>query len=225
LYLRRKIPEFIAITKRSSRTAKMVGLFSGRPKDSDAKPTPSVQSLSDSHLSGSENGENVLEAKPLADVESGTKKKSLFSRPWTRQDLTILGALGALGLALIALVIALPIVFRKGRQNDGDSWTPYRSNHDDPSYKIEENKPIWAIHDFPDPGLLEHNGTWYAFGTNPYKHDPNSIHIPVATSTNFVNWTLHKDWDAMPTVGNWERKVDHWAPDVIQRVSGPSKRL
>lgn len=158
----------------------------------------------------------------MTDLEGGGKKKSIFSRPWTRRDLAILGALGALSLALIALIIALPIVFAKGRnqnENDGDSWTPYRPKHNDPSYHIEENKPIWAIHDFPDPGLLEYNGTWYAFGTNPHKNDPNSIHIPVATSNNFVNWTLVNDHDAMPTIGKWERKVNHWAPDVIRRVS------
>lgn len=196
----------------------MVDLLSGCPKDPDAKPTPSVHSLSSGHLSGSEQGKILIEEKPLADVESGQKQKGIFSRPWTRRDLTILGVLGALALALIALCIALPIHFTH-RENDGDSWTPYRSKHDDPSYKIEENTPIWAIHDFPDPGLLEYNGTWYAFGTNPHKNDPTSIHIPVATSANFVNWTLHDGWDALPTIGNWERKINHWAPDVIRRVS------
>lgn len=121
-------------------------------------------------------------------------------------------------MALIALIIALPIVFSRGR-HDGDDWQPYIPKHDDPSYHIESNKPIWALWDFPDPGLIEHNGTWYAFGTNPRKNDPETIHIPVATSTNFMNWTLHKDYDAMPTIGGWERKINHWAPDVIQRVS------
>ncbi|KAJ5665485.1 Glycoside hydrolase family 43 [Penicillium maclennaniae] len=197
----------------------MVDLFFGRPKDPDTKPTPSVQSISSGHLSGSEQGKTVISEKPLSDVESGQKKKGIFSRPWTRRDLTILGILGVLALAMIALCIALPIHFVH-RQNDGDSWTPYRPKHDDPSYKIEENKPIWAIHDFPDPGLLEYNGTWYAFGTNPHKNDPMSIHIPVATSANFVNWTLHDGWDAMPTIGNWERKINHWAPDVIRRDDG-----
>jgi hypothetical protein len=160
----------------------------------------------------------VVEEKQLSDVESGQKKNGIFSRPWTRRDLTIIGALSVLALTLIALSIALPVALVH-RENDGDSWTPYRSKHDDPSYKLKENRPIWALHDFPDPGLLEYNGTWYAFGTNPHKNDPASIHIPVATSTNFVNWTLHDGWDALPTIGNWERKVNHWAPDVIQRVS------
>ncbi|KAJ5191271.1 Glycoside hydrolase family 43 [Penicillium cinerascens] len=203
----------------------MAGFFAGRLKRPDVRPTPSVQSLSDSHLSGSENGQTGLEGKPLTDLEGGGKTKSIFSRPWTRRDLTILGILGALSLALLALIIALPIVFVKGRERnqneiDGDSWTPYRPKHNSPSYHIEENAPIWAIHDFPDPGLLEYNGTWYAFGTNPHKNDPNSIHIPVATSNNFVNWTLVKDHDALPTIGNWERKVNHWAPDVIRRDDG-----
>lgn len=195
----------------------MVDLFPRRPKDPDAKPTSSVRSILSGHLSGSEQGKVVIEEKPLADPESGQKKNGIFSRPWTRRDLTILGSLSVLALTLVALIIALPVVFVH-REHHGDSRTPYRSKHDDPSYKIKENKPIWALHDFPDPGLLEYNGTWYAFGTNPHKNDPTSIHIPVATSTNFVNWTLHDGWDAMPTIGNWERKVNHWAPDVIQRV-------
>jgi hypothetical protein len=72
---------------------------------------------------------------------------------------------------------------------------------------------------FPDPGLIEHNGTWFAYGTNPKKKTADTIHVPVATSTNFVNWTLHEGYDALPTLGGWEKEVNHWAPDVIQRVS------
>ncbi|KAJ5586019.1 hypothetical protein N7450_005806 [Penicillium hetheringtonii] len=130
------------------------------------------------------------------DSEQVTKKKSLFARPWSRKQLG--------GIILMT----------------ENSYQLYHSNHDDPSYKVRANHPVYAVHNFPDPGLLQHNGTWYAFGTNPKKHDPNTIHIPVATSSNFVNWTLHDDYDAMPTLGGWERSVNHWAPDAIQRDDG-----
>lgn len=154
------------------------------------------------------------------DSEQVTKKKSLFARPWSRKQLGIFSVLLFLGLGLVAIIIALPIIYtRRNHPDDGDSYQLYHSNHDDPSYKVRANHPVYAVHNFPDPGLLQHNGTWYAFGTNPKKHDPNTIHIPVATSSNFVNWTLHDDYDAMPTLGGWERSVNHWAPDAIQRVS------
>lgn len=197
----------------------MVGLFPfERSRDTSPRQSPSVPSLSGSQFSGGGGGQKTPAAKSLADLES-QKKKSFFSRPWTRRDIAILGSLGFLGLVLIALIIALPIfLIRSEKSEDGGEWQPYRQKHNDPSYGIAENKPIWALWDFPDPGLLKHNGTWYAFGTNPRKNDPDTIHVPVATSTNFVSWTLHEGYDAMPTIGGWERKVNHWAPDVIQRV-------
>lgn len=198
----------------------MVGLFPfERPRDTNHKKSPSVPSHSGSQFSGGEGGQTAPAEKSLADLES-QKKKIFFSRPWTRRDIAILGSLGFLGLVLIALIIALPIDLTRSdkSEDDGGDWQPYRPKHDDPSYRIAENKPIWALWDFPDPGLLKHNGTWYAFGTNPRKNDPDTIHVPVATSTDFVNWRLHEGYDAMPTIGGWERKINHWAPDVIQRV-------
>ncbi|KAJ5689489.1 Glycoside hydrolase family 43 [Penicillium macrosclerotiorum] len=185
------------------------------------KPTISIQSLRESELSGSEDNQNALEQKGLADPESG-KKLGFFARPWTRRRIAIVSGLGLLVAVLVALVIALPIVLTRDHYgpNMGDTYTLYPTTHEDPSYRITENKPVFAIHNFPDPGLIQLNGTWYAFGTNPRKNNPETIHIPVATSTNFVNWTLHEGYDAMPTIGNWERTINHWAPDVIQRNDG-----
>ncbi|KAJ5573972.1 Glycoside hydrolase family 43 [Penicillium hispanicum] len=187
-------------------------------------PAPSVQSAPAADLVDSEASQHALESKPLADLESG-QKKGLFARPWARRGIAIFSVLVFLGVALIVLVITLPIVLTRERDNDqgndlGDHWTPYVPKHDDPSYQVSENHPVYAVHDFPDPGLIQHNGTWYAFGTNPKKNDPHTIHVPVATSTNFVNWTLHEGYDAMPKIGNWEKQVNHWAPDVIQRDDG-----
>jgi hypothetical protein len=200
---------------------------SKRSKDETPKATASVQSLSGSQLSGSE---PRSEQEQPENTESG-KKTNLFSRllarPFTRRRITILGGLIFFILALLVLVITLPIVLTRAHKHKdpGDVYHLYSTKHDDPSYRIVENKPVYAIHNFPDPGLLNHNGTWYAYGTNPHKHDPQSIHIPVATSTDFVNWTLHEGYDAMPTLGNWEMAVNHWAPDVIERVSSRSSLL
>lgn len=156
-------------------------------------------------------------------IQSGAEKKRFFTRPWGRRQIGILCALGFLGLALTALSIALPIYFTKiyGFAKDTDDYWKRPQPNEDHSYELEENRPSFSLHNFPDPGLIQHNGTWYAYGTNPKKRNPGSIHVPVATSTDFVNWTLHEDYDAMPTLGAWEKKVNHWAPDVIQRVSIP----
>lgn len=201
----------------------MLGLSTGQPQH-ETTSEPSVQSLPASEAVDSEASQIALEPKALADPAGG-KQKGFFARPWTRRRIAIFSALVFLGLALIALAIALPVALTRNRNKNkdnglGDHYTPYTPKHDDPSYKITENHPVFAIHDFPDPGLIQVDGTWYAFGTNPRKNDPHSIHIPVATSTNFVNWTLHEGYDAMPTIGKWERESNHWAPDVIQRVCG-----
>lgn len=182
--------------------------------------TVSVQSLSGSQLSETE---PRSEQEQPANTESTLKKgfvARLNARPFTRRRIIILAGLVFLILAVLVLVITLPIVLTRAHKHKdpGDVYKLYPTQHEDPSYRIIENKPVYAIHNFPDPGLLNHNGTWYAYGTNPHKHDPQSVHIPVATSTDFVNWTLHEGYDAMPTIGNWEMAVNHWAPDVIERV-------
>lgn len=185
----------------------------GTAADNESQPQPQ------GNHSDSEGSQTAQDSKQINGIKGGETKKGFFARPWSRRKIGIFSALIFLGLGLVAIIIALPIIFTKRKDSgSGDSYNLYHSNHDDPSYKITENHPVFAIHNFPDPGLIEHNGAWYAYGTNPHKHDPNSIHIPVATSTNFVNWTLHQDYDAMPTLGGWERNVNHWAPDVIQRV-------
>lgn len=67
---------------------------------------------------------------------------------------------------------------------------------------------------FADPGLLETpDGKWYAYGTNG-----NGKRVQVATSDDFYTWTL-LDIEALPTLASWETAKDHWAPDVVMRVS------
>ncbi|KAJ5913317.1 Glycoside hydrolase family 43 [Penicillium tannophilum] len=199
---------------------KMMDFLFARNRDDplSPKPLPSVHVHEGGEEDGSITSNTASESKQLSDPEGGAKR-GFFSQPWTPRRIAFFSVVGFFGLAIIVLVIALPIVLT--RNNDyPDMWKPTGSNHDDTSYVIEENAPIWAIHDFPDPGLIQHNGTWYAFATNPKKGDPNTIHVPVATSTNFINWTLHEGYDAMPTVGQWQKKINTWAPDLIQRDDG-----
>jgi hypothetical protein len=70
--------------------------------------------------------------------------------------------------------------------------------------------------DFPDPSFMKAaDNKWYAFGTNG-----NGKRIQVARSDDFNTWTL-LDVEALPTLSTWETAIDHWAPDVILRVSYP----
>ncbi|KIW18805.1 hypothetical protein PV08_03094 [Exophiala spinifera] len=72
---------------------------------------------------------------------------------------------------------------------------------------------------FPDPGLAQaEDGIWYAFSTQN-----ENINIQLASSTDFVHWTLHEGYDALPRLPAWARKPPYahvWAPDVNQRPDG-----
>ena len=82
--------------------------------------------------------------------------------------------------------------------------------------------------DFPDPGVLEVDDTWYAYGTN----GPGGT-VPMLSSTDLVHWT--ERGDAMPQVGSWAIGGNTWAPEVIAvgrryllfyvaRAPGPDKQ-
>ncbi|KAJ5319104.1 hypothetical protein MYU51_013833 [Penicillium brevicompactum] len=150
------------------------------------------------------------------------QKKAFFTKPWGRRQMGAICAIVFVAFTVSALVIALPIYFTKiyGYAKDTDDYWKLPQPNEDASYHEEKNAPKFALHNFPDPGLMKHDGIWYAYGTNPQKKNPNSIHVPVATSSDFVNWTLKADYDTLPTLGPWEGKVNHWAPDVIQRNDG-----
>ncbi|PGH09974.1 hypothetical protein GX51_00240 [Blastomyces parvus] len=86
--------------------------------------------------------------------------------------------------------------------------------------------PRKVMANFPDPGLLEYNGTWYAFGTNPTANDDGTeFHVPIAMAVGgddggfFGEW-VHTGRDALPEVAMWETRRDHWAPDVMTRADG-----
>ena len=64
--------------------------------------------------------------------------------------------------------------------------------------------------DFPDPDILEVDGTYYAYATNA-----NSRNVQVATSTDLASWTL-LDTDALPKLPSWVIPGKTWAPEVTQ---------
>ncbi|KAF7718805.1 Arabinan endo-1,5-alpha-L-arabinanase [Penicillium ucsense] len=191
-----------------------------------AKATASVQSLSGSQLSDDERPSDEIDQEKEQLAQEKGPFSRLLARPFNKRRIILLSLIGLVLLGLIVLVIVLPLVLIKrhsiNHQNadPGNTYHLFPTTGEDNSYRVLDNNPIFAVHNFPDPGLLHHNATWYAYGTNPKKHDPQTVHVPVATSTNFVNWTLHDGYDAMPTLGDWELAVNHWAPDVIERDDG-----
>ncbi|KAK5111197.1 hypothetical protein LTR62_005225 [Meristemomyces frigidus] len=73
---------------------------------------------------------------------------------------------------------------------------------------------------FPDPSIIQVSGVWYAFATRTIG---SSIHIQIASSPDFVIWTILKDpdgsqKDALPNLPAWvdASSPNTWAPDLIQ---------
>ena len=128
-----------------------------------------------------------------------------FKMPSTWTQRLILAAMIA-GIIII-LVVTLPIELHP------------RDPPDDPSYHDEANRPKRVLDNFPDPGLLRINDTWFAYGTNAETNDTEVPNVAVATSHDFINWTRLADPEILPFSGEWEDDDNHWAPDVIQRVS------
>ncbi|RMY66666.1 hypothetical protein D0863_08272 [Hortaea werneckii] len=81
--------------------------------------------------------------------------------------------------------------------------------------------PLIGGANFPvDPSVIQVGNTWYAFATRTIG---SSIHIQVAQSTDFNNWSIVKNADgsqkdALPNLPSWVygASPNTWAPDVIQ---------
>ncbi|HEY1445638.1 MAG TPA: glycoside hydrolase family 43 protein [Acidimicrobiales bacterium] len=67
--------------------------------------------------------------------------------------------------------------------------------------------------DFPDPSVVTHNGTYYAFATQNTTTPSQTINIQESTSTDGVTWTRVSS-DALPYVGAWAKPGNTWAPSV-----------
>lgn len=75
--------------------------------------------------------------------------------------------------------------------------------------------PVLALdRDFPDPDVLQVDGTYYAYATNSDRT------LPVATAPSPDGpWTI-QDEEALPALGEWATSGFTWAPDVSQRADG-----
>lgn len=95
-------------------------------------------------------------------------------------------------------------------------------NHTTPQVNTTSN-PFESVNgpvvetNFPDPAIIQVGDTFYAFATNN-KWSNDTIHIQVATSTDYTTWTVTGE-DALPAAGAWSDGNRVWAPDVVQVVS------
>jgi beta-xylosidase len=64
--------------------------------------------------------------------------------------------------------------------------------------------------DFPDPDVLEVDGTYYAYATNGQNRN-----VQVATSTDLETWEVLSE-DALPKLPTWIIEGKTWAPEVTQ---------
>jgi hypothetical protein len=70
-----------------------------------------------------------------------------------------------------------------------------------------------AAANFPDPGAIEVDGTYYAFATNG-----NNRNVQAMRSADLVHWTTLPD--ALPALPSWARAGRTWAPDVLETAAG-----
>lgn len=104
-----------------------------------------------------------------------------------------------------------------------------------------------VIHsNFPDPALLQHNGTWYVYASNSaagivdsnlhgQQKDLGIANVQLATSKNFIDWEVQNSTTApLQDLGQWVSKemvgsvdttipvprADVWAPDILRRPDG-----
>jgi len=74
-------------------------------------------------------------------------------------------------------------------------------------------RPVIAD-DFPDPDVLEVDGTYYAYATNYGR-----TNVRVATSKDLQEWDLQRT-DALPELPGWVIPGKTWAPEVTRREDG-----
>lgn len=122
-------------------------------------------------------------------------------KPAKQRKVWMLTGIGLSLFALVATIAAIPTIIH----SSGDPGTPKSG------LAINKN--------FPDPGFVHFNRTWYAFATNSIVNDLGEVfRVPVAVSSDFKHWNTTSG-DALPTLADWETPKDHWAPDVVRRVS------
>ncbi len=78
--------------------------------------------------------------------------------------------------------------------------------------EVLRHNPVLDI-DFPDPTVININGTYYAYATQA-NHDGKMTDIQVASSKNLFDWKY--EGDALPQKPTWASHTqDFWAPHVL----------
>jgi len=110
--------------------------------------------------------------------------------------------------ALLTTINALPWNVKPfNRQHySPPSWVPHNFVPPNPTPAPYISGPELTVN-FPDPCIIVVNGTYYSFATGSA-----AANIPIAYSTDFVNWQLVVDdtgaeVDALPTTGDWVNMV------------------
>jgi beta-xylosidase len=68
--------------------------------------------------------------------------------------------------------------------------------------------PVQGERDSPDPGVIYHEGAYYAVTTGGW----DNHHFPIWKSVTGINFT-HVGW-ALPTAPTWTTCCDYWAPEL-----------
>src|SRR4051812_13962590 len=75
--------------------------------------------------------------------------------------------------------------------------------------------------DFPDPFVLQSQGRFLAYATNP---DRGHVNVQMAESADVVTWKILRDGgkvhDAMPILPAWAQRGFTWAPEVLKTDLG-----
>lgn len=100
-----------------------------------------------------------------------------------------------------------------GSAEEGDEGTPGAtpSSSTAPADPVDVNPVI--PDDFPDPDVLEVDGTYYAYATNG-----NRQNVRVARSTDLLEWEQLDD--ALPDLPSWVIPGKTWAPEVTVLEDG-----
>lgn len=90
-----------------------------------------------------------------------------------------------------------------------------RAGDDDGSAAAAGGVAVPVVNDdFPDPDVLQVDGTYYAYATNY-----GNRNVRVATSEDLRTWELQPT-DALPQLPSWVVPGKTWAPEVTRRQDG-----
>lgn len=109
----------------------------------------------------------------------------------------------------LAGLSALALALTMGCGDGGTSGETSGETSSSSSSAAEGGNPV-LDRDFPDPDVLEVDGTYYAYGTNTA-----TLNVQVATSTDLETWEPLAE-DALPELPSWVIPGKTWAPEVTE---------